>query len=164
MFSSITPPPKTKQKKTKLCNCLKKENCPIRGAYLTENVLYYARISCDNETYKPKLYKGICDTTFKKRYANHKKNKNDTKSCTEYCKLANKKLHPQISWSIKGNYKSYNPNSKRYSLCLHEKLEIVDDPEEILLNKRSEVISQCRHQNKYKLKTFVSNKKDCDIT
>ena len=37
--------------KTKLCNCLKKENCPMRGACLTENVLYYARISCDDETY-----------------------------------------------------------------------------------------------------------------
>ena len=108
-----TPPPKTK-----LCNCL-------RGACLTENVLYYARISCDDETYKPKLYKGICETTFKKRYANHKKsfnvekNKNDTKLSTEYWKLANNKLHPQISWSIKGNYKSYNPNSKRFScVCM----------------------------------------------
>ena len=56
----------------------------MRGACLTENVLYYARISCDEETYKPKLYKGIYETTFKKRYANHKntfnaeKSKNDT--------------------------------------------------------------------------------------
>ena len=86
------------------------------------------------------------------------KNKNDTKLSTEYYKLANKKLHPQISWSVKGNYKSYNHNSKRCTLCLHEKLEI-DDPEEILLNKHSEVISQCHHRNKYKLKTLVSNKK-----
>ena len=39
-----TPPPKTK-----LCNCLKKENCPRREACLTENVLYYARISWDDE-------------------------------------------------------------------------------------------------------------------
>ena len=160
-----TPPPKAK-----LCNCLKKENCPMRGACLTENVLYYARISCDDETCKPKLYKGICETTFKKRYANHKKsfnaekNKNDTKLSTEHWKLANKNLYPRISWSIKGNYKSYNPNSKKRSLCLHEKLEIVDDPEEILLNKRSEVISQRRHRNKYKLKTLVSNKKDRGIT
>ena len=79
---------------------------------------------------------------------------------TEYWKLANKNLLPRISWSIKGNYKSYNPNSKRCSLCLHKKLEIVDDPEEILLNERSEVISQCRHRNKYKLETLVSNKKN----
>ena len=63
-----TPPPKTK-----LCKCLKKEYYPMRRACFTENVLYYARISCDNETDKPKLYKGICETTFKKRYANHKK-------------------------------------------------------------------------------------------
>ena len=44
-----------------------KENFPRRGACLTENVLYYARIRCNDETYKPKLYKGICKTTFKKR-------------------------------------------------------------------------------------------------
>ena len=34
-----TPPPKTK-----LYNCLKRENCPMRGAWLTEDVLYYPRI------------------------------------------------------------------------------------------------------------------------
>ena len=98
----ITMPPKTK-----LCNCLRKENCPMRGACLTENILYYARVSCDDETHKPKLYKGTCKTTFKKLYANHKKsfnvqkNKNDTKLSTEYWKLANNKLHSRISWSIK---------------------------------------------------------------
>ena len=125
----------------------------MRGVSLTENVVYYARISCDDETYKPKLYKGICETAFRKRYDNHEKsfdaekNKNDTKLSTEYWKLASKKLHPRISLNIKGNYKSYNPNSKRSSVCLQEKLEIVDDPEEILLNKSSEVISQCRHRN-----------------
>ena len=142
----------------------------MRGACLTENILYCARISCDDEKYKPKLYKGIRETTFKKRYANHKKsfnvekNKNDTKLSTEYCKLANKKLHPRISWSIKGNYKSYNPNSKDVSLCLHEKLEIVDDPKVMLLNKRSEMIFPCCHRNKYKLQTLVSNKQDRRIT
>ena len=38
-------------------------------ACLTENILYYARICCDYEIYKLKLCKGICETTFKKRYA-----------------------------------------------------------------------------------------------
>ena len=92
-----------------------------------------------------------------------KKSKNDTRLSTEYWKLVNKKLRPRISWSINGKYKSYNPNSRRCSLRLHEKLKIIDDPDEILLSKRSEVISQCRHRNKYKLKTLVSNKKYCDI-
>ena len=58
-------------------------------ACLTENVLYYARISCDHKACKPRLYKGIWETTFKKRYANQKsfnveKNKNDTKLSIEY--------------------------------------------------------------------------------
>ena len=39
----------------------------MRRACLTETVSYYARISCDDETYKPKLHKGISETTFKKR-------------------------------------------------------------------------------------------------
>ena len=62
----------------------------MRGACLTENVSYYAR------TYKPKMYKGICETTFKKRCANHKisfnaeRKKSDTKLSTEYWRLANK--------------------------------------------------------------------------
>ena len=101
-----TPPPKTK-----LCNCSKKENCLMRGACLTEIGLYYARISCNDETYRTNLYKGICESTFEKRYANHKKsfneekNKNDTKLSTECWKLANNKLHARISWSIKRNHK-----------------------------------------------------------
>ena len=38
--------------------------CDIsRYITFTENVLYNTRISCDDETYKPKLYKGICETT-----------------------------------------------------------------------------------------------------
>ena len=62
----------------------------MRGACFNENILYYPRISCDDKTYKPKLCKRICETIFKKRYANYKKsfnvqkNKNDTKLSTEY--------------------------------------------------------------------------------
>ena len=40
-----------------------------------------------------------------------------------------KQLNPQISWKIKGIYKSYNPTSKRCNLSLTEKLEILDDPD-----------------------------------
>ena len=76
----------------------------MKRACFTENILNYARISCDDKTHKPsKLYKGICTTTLKKCYINHKKsfnakkNKNDTKLSTKYWKPANKKLHPQIS-------------------------------------------------------------------
>ena len=114
----------------------------MRGACLTGKVLYYVKISCDDENYKPKSYQGICETTFKKRYVNHKKcfyaekNKYDTKLSTKCWDLAKKKLHPRISWSIKGKYKLYNSNSSVCRLCLHEKLEIVDNLDEIVLKKR----------------------------
>ena len=55
------------QSTPKTCNCLKKEDCRMNGLCLTESV--YATITCDKKNYT-KLYKGICDTTFKKRYAN----------------------------------------------------------------------------------------------
>ena len=34
---------------------------------------------------------------------------------------------------------------------LNEKLAIIDDPDKNLLNERSEVISQCRQRNNFKL-------------
>ena len=57
------------------CNCLKKEHCPMNGFCLTKCLLHYATITYDKENYT-KLYKRICETTFKKRYGNHKKSFN----------------------------------------------------------------------------------------
>ena len=62
------------------------ENCPMRGACLTTNVLCCAKISCEGEKYKPKFYKGICESTFKKCYVNHKKSFNAEKN--NYTKLS----------------------------------------------------------------------------
>lgn len=39
-----TPPPKSK-----ICNCLKKEDYPMSEACFTENVWYVARVRCDDE-------------------------------------------------------------------------------------------------------------------
>ena len=125
------------------------------GAYFKENLVYYATISCNDKNYKPKLYKGSCQTSFKKRYSKHKKSfnvplyKHDTKLSTEYWNLKMKQLNPQISWKIKGIYKSSNPISKRCNLCLTEKLEILDDPD---LNID------------HRLKTLVSNMTSGDVT
>ena len=60
----------------KLCSCLLKEECLINELCLTSNILYQATTKCNDSKYKQKRYKGICETTFKKRYANHKKSFN----------------------------------------------------------------------------------------
>ena len=46
----------------------------MNGACLI--LVYYATISCNDKNYKPKLYKGSCETSFKKRYSNRKKSFN----------------------------------------------------------------------------------------
>ena len=142
----------------------------MNGACLKESLVYYATISCNDKNYKPRLYKGSCEISFKKRYSKHKKSfniplyKHDTKLSTEYWNLKMKQLNPQISWRIKGIYKSYNTTSKRCNLCVTEKLQILDDPDKHLLNKRSKIISQCRHKNKYRLKILASNMTLGDVT
>ena len=58
---------------------------------------------------------------------------------------------------MKNQFSANNPQSKRCFPCLNEKLEILEDKENNLLNKKFEVlISNCRHQNKYMLRTLVS--------
>ena len=60
----------------KLCNCLVKEDCPLNGLCLTSSVLYQTTIKCSDSKYKQKRCKGICERTFKKRYAIHEKSFN----------------------------------------------------------------------------------------
>ena len=74
----------------KLCNCIVKEDYSMNGLSLTASILYQATIKCSDSKCKPKRYKRICETIFKKHYANHKKLfklikfKSDTNLSIEY--------------------------------------------------------------------------------
>ena len=60
---------------------------------------------------------------------------------------------PTLKWSIVKSVPSYLNISKKCLLCLHEKLDIVNfEDQDHLLNKRSELISKCRHAIKYLLR------------
>ena len=74
----------------------------------------------------------------------------------EYENLKAGNSYPKVIWAMKKQFSAYNPHSKECSLCLNEKLEILEDKEMNLLNKKSEVISNCRYQNKYMLQTLAS--------
>ena len=63
---------------------------------------------------------------------------------------------------IKEQYKTYKPTLKNVTV-LKSKLAIRDDPDKNLLNKKSEVISQCRHKNKFKLVNLTSRKRPNDV-
>ena len=65
--------------------------------------------------------------------------------------MKSKNFASNITWKIVKKCLPYNPNTRRCDLCLNEKLEIALFKEPRLLNKRSELISKCRHQNKFML-------------
>ena len=79
----------------------------------------------------------------------------DTEQSKEVWAVKNKNGTPKISCSIFGRFPPYNLESKRCYLCSNEKLEIALHKEDNLLNRRCEVISKCRLQNKYKLSNLA---------
>ena len=56
-----------------------------------------------------------------------------------------------LKWSIIARANAYTPETKRCSLCLTEKAKILYFKGSGLLNKRSEIMSKCRHRAKHKL-------------
>ena len=67
---------------------------------------------------------------------------------------------PSIKWSIVKRVNS-TPNKSFCKLCLMEKLFIIKSLDDNnMLNKRSELISKCRHQNKTLLCNFKNDSND----
>ena len=61
-------------------------------------------------------------------------------------------ITPNLKWYIIKSVPGYSSISKRCMLCLHKKYEILNYPDqEELLNKRYELVSKCRHINKFLL-------------
>ena len=122
---------------------------------------YKESIIPNEENLKTKIYYGVSETTFRLRYANHKKKKinnikyqTDTNYQTNIGISCHRKLRtcPGIFWE----HKSYNQGSKRCLLCLIEKIAIALHKNHNMLHKRSEVISKCKHRNKYMLSIYDS--------
>ena len=64
---------------------------------------------------------------------------------------------PEITWSIKTSAPAYTNITKRCMLCLQEKMAIITFPDEdSLLNRRSELVSKCRPENKFILRKYDS--------
>ena len=138
------------------CNCRKKDQCPVDNNSLITSVIYKANVTTDKDD-TGKNYIGLTEGTFKQRYMQHKLSFRDRKyaSCTELTKhiwkLKDNDENYKISWSIISSASAYNNISKRCNLCLTEKLYIMKADKASILNKRTELISKCRHENKYSL-------------
>ena len=156
----IINPPKDDIART--CNCIRKHQCPLNEKCIINNVLYKASITPNEENPKTKIYYGVCETAFKRRYANHKKAFNkikcqtDTELSNEYWNVISANKTSSVSWEFLGTHKSYNQSFKRCLLCLNKKLAIALPKEFNMLNKGPEIMSKCRHKNKYMLASYDS--------
>ena len=67
-------------------------------------------------------------------------------------------ITPNLKWYIIKSVPGYSNISKRRMLCLHEKYEILNYPDqEELLHKGSQLVSKCRYINKFLLCDYKSN-------
>ena len=135
------------------CNCRNKESCRLQNQCLTPKVIYEATV-VNNSDDEKLVYFGASDTPFKERHRNHTRDFNHDRysKCTELLKyiwqLKRNKKPPSIEWKIVRKV-FCDAKSNYCLLCLKEKYFIINYlHEEILLNKRLELISKCRHEYK----------------
>ena len=145
------------------CNC-RKNKCPLDGKCRANDVMYDCVASTSIEPFK--YYIGISKGEWKGRYNvhgtsfRHEKYEHDT-LLSKYVWESKRSINefPNLKWSILKTAPSYNNISKRCLLCLNEKLAIVTYPDDkVLLNKRTEMIAKCRHENAYLLSNYDKNK------
>ena len=79
---------------------------------------------------------------------------NDTRLSNYIWKLKQRNEVFNIVWSIAAKASPYTGGSRKCDLCLTEKLLIAKSDSGRMLNTRAEIFSKCRHQNKFKLKSF----------
>ena len=145
----------------KLCNCRKKDECPMEGQCLSSCIVYNAEVKSENTK---KVYYGSCGGPFKDRYRNHKvsfnneKNKEATKLSKYIWDLKKKKKQYEIAWSIVKKCAPYKASSSRCDLCLSEKLTILKAKDNETMNKRSEIANKCRHANKFSLSNVLKQR------
>ena len=115
------------------------------------------------ETKNTKTYLG-CSENFKLRFANHKmsftneSHRADTELSKYIWDLKNKGIDYSIKWRIVRETSGYNNINNTCNLCTAEKLEICNFKNKTnLLNKRNELVSKCRHENKFLLVNFRRN-------
>ena len=141
------------------CNCRKTNECPLSKKCSTESVVYQATVTSTSAD-SPQTYIGLTENSFKTRYTNHKAsfkkyNKRNATELSQYIwHLQANNINYNIKWRILKRARPYNPISKRCNLCLWEKYFIVFKPEMASLKKRNELVSSCRHANKFLLKAF----------
>ena len=143
------------------CNCAKKDECPLHGNCLDSNIVYCGEVIKKNEE-NGRNYIGCTEKTWKDRQYKHRNSFKDL-SKRNASQLSNYIWELKdngvcindinFKWSVIDHAPAYINGTGKCNLCLTEKYNIIMSPLE-LINKRSELISKCRHENKFYLMNF----------
>ena len=146
----------------KSCNCRHRENCPLEGKCQARSIVYKATVT-NNATGSEKDYIGLTEPPFKLRHANHMTSFRHEKyaSRTELSKhvwgMKQRQEDFTVKWSILEKARAYSNTTKRCNLCISEKLQIITAEKSRRLNSRCEIVSKCRHANKFTISNFSPN-------
>ena len=137
------------------CNCRGGVvSCPLGGKCLTACLVYKATVTTAG---REKSYLGQAASTFKLRYNNHKSSftndaaKHSTALSTYVSALRRNEADYNIKWSIESTPAPYRGGGGSCMLCLVEKTLIARSDRRVSLNRRTEIMSKCRHRMPYYL-------------
>ena len=99
-----------------------------------------------------KYFRNTATTSF--RNENKKKS---TESSKYFWELKDNNIQHNLKWCIASKARPYVCGSRKCDLCLTEKLTIIKADPESLLNTRDELVSKCKHMNKFTLSCFKKN-------
>lgn len=139
----------------KMCNCRAGSICPLSNQCLERCLVYQATVKTSVAT---KIYIGCTEATFKTRYANHVKSfkhrsySKETELSKYIWKLIDQNEQFEVAWKIITKTSPYTSGTRKCDLCITEKMHIASADPTTLLNTRAEIVSKCRHRNKFLLK------------
>ena len=148
---------KTENKKR--CNCRVKKECPLNGDCQQSAVVYKATLHTEDEKKEKHIYIGLPELTFKDRYDQHTYTfrtlgkRKATELSKKVWELKDAQIPHKITWEVIQRGHPYRGGAKTCDLCLTEKLLILTNKDKNMLNTRRELISKCRHRNKFGLNT-----------
>ena len=103
------------------------------------------------------------ENTFKDRFYKHRNSLkleskgNSTELSKHFREMKRKAIKkPVMHWLVIDHAKTYQNGSKRCNLCLTEKYHFLTSPVNFI-NKKSELVSKCRHENQFQLVNYMQS-------
>ena len=141
------------------CNCSVKTSRPLHVSCRHKNLVYSRKFSISNIKKNDPHYICLTEHTFQNSlYKYNNSAKYESKG--NWIKVSNfirgkkkEKFNVNLDWSLLDKEKLYSPTSNKFMLCLTEKYKKIFYIKN-LLNKGNELVTKCRHENKFYLANY----------